>query len=148
MLHCFCLVSVLSYWCNVLCHVTVAVIWSQSPLFLARRQCLFRFSHFKYCNKQPLFYEHQLLVICLTLLVIWGQPGQGCWRCSLMSPATQRSWKMPQMHTSPSYKVCLCCSKYLKRTSKVQCCPSMGQSTQTHAAQSSIVQSNSTLFWF
>lgn len=37
--------------------------------------------------------------------VICGQRGRGCWRCSPMSPATLRWWKMLQMHICPYCKV-------------------------------------------
>lgn len=38
-----------------------------------------------------LFFERQLSAVCLTRSVTCGQPGRGCWRCSLTSPATMRS---------------------------------------------------------
>lgn len=46
-----------------------------------------------------------LLTCISSSSVTWEQQGQDSWRCSQIPPAIPKSWKMPPMLISPSYKV-------------------------------------------
>lgn len=50
-----------------------------------------------------------LLTCISSSSVTWEQQGQDSWRCSQIPPVIPRSWKMPQILISHSYKVNLCC---------------------------------------